>query len=72
MLKNACPAPVGKNFSGMKIAMEKTTADAYVGLDYYEDDIVIPGNVLIPWPMNSSNSTRNTSYLNKNTATVSY
>ena len=59
------------DFWGVKIALQITATDAFVGLDHYEDDIVIPGNVLLLWSMNSLNSTKSTSFFNKNNATVS-
>ena len=68
-LKNASPVPVERDFLGMRIALQNTTTDAFVGLDHYEDDILIPGNALMPW---SSNSLNSTSYLNNNIATASY
>ena len=55
----------------MKIALQITATDAFVGLDHYEDDNVIPGNVLLLWSMNSLNSTKSTSLFKKNNATVS-
>ena len=71
-LKTFRPYRLKIDFLGVKIALEITTTDAFVSLDHYEDDIVIPGNALMPWSLNSLNSTKSTSYLNKNTATVCF
>ena len=70
-LKTFRPYPLKIDFSGVKNALEITATDTFVGLDHYEDDIVIPGNVLLLWSMNSLNSTKSTSLFNKNNATVS-
>ena len=70
-LKTFHPYRLKIEFLGVKIALQITATDAIVGLDNYEDDIVIPGNVLLLWSMNSLNRTKTTSLFNKNNATVS-
>ena len=70
-LKTFHPYRLKINFLGVKITLKITATDAFVGLHHYEDDIVIPGNVLLLWSMNSLNSTKSTSLFNKNNATVS-
>ena len=46
-----------RDLSRMTIELEKTTTDAFVGLEHYENDDMVPENALMPWSLINWNHT---------------